>query len=137
MITLEEYVGVHACSRDWTPERQDNADALLLCVQALQDEMQVAGIDFLINPHTESCISGQTFGGFRPQDCPQGAPNSSHKDGQAVDLYDPHGDIDAWLMEHVDRLEAHGLYMEHPSATNGWSHWTTRAPGSGHRVFYP
>ena len=24
-----------------------------------------------------------------------------------------------------------------PEATPGWSHWTTRAPGSGRRVFYP
>lgn len=137
MITLEQYVGPHANSPDWTHQRQANAIALLASCAALEDDMVADGVVFPDNPSTGSGVSGQTFGGFRPQYCPQGASNSSHKEGQGVDRYDPHGEIDAWCMAHQGYLEAHGIYIEHPSATPGWSHWTTRAPHSGHRVFYP
>ncbi|MES2909845.1 MAG: hypothetical protein V4718_00565 [Pseudomonadota bacterium] len=137
MITLNEYVGPHRTSPDWTPARQQNAQKLLASCAALQTEMEEAGVSFPINPATKSGVSGQTMGGFRPQNCTQGAANSSHKQGQAVDLYDPNNEIDDWLMANQDRLVFHGLYIEHPSATKSWSHWTTRAPGSGNRVFYP
>ncbi|EJL77370.1 hypothetical protein PMI15_04692 [Polaromonas sp. CF318] len=137
MITLNQYVGPHRNSPDWTPTREQNATKLLAACAALEVEMSDAGVAFPDNPATGSGVSGQTFGGFRPQDCPQGAANSSHKQGQAVDRYDPDGEIDAWLMANQDRLVFHGLYIEHPSATPRWSHWTTRAPGSGNRVFYP
>jgi hypothetical protein len=137
VITLAEYVGQHSTSRDWTPERKANAERLLAACAALEAEMVADGVTFPINPATKSGVSGQTLGGFRPQNATQGAPNSSHKLGLAVDRYDPKGDIDAWLMAHLDRMEAHGIYIEHPSATAGWSHWTIKAPGSGRRVFYP
>jgi len=137
MITIEQYAGVHAACDDWTPERQRNAAVLLGRVNALIAEMQADGVDFPTNPATGSLVSGQTFGGFRPQSCKQGASNSAHKEGQAVDLYDPEGLIDAWLLANTDALKRHDLYIEHPSATNGWSHWGTRKPGSGNRIFYP
>jgi hypothetical protein len=137
MITLNQYVGPHRASPDWTPTREQNATKLLAACAALEVEMVDAGVSFPDNPATGNGVSGQTMGGFRPQDCTQGAPNSSHKQGQAVDRYDPNGEIDAWLMANQDRLVFHGLYIEHPSATPRWSHWTTRAPGSGNRVFYP
>lgn len=137
MITIEQYVGPHAQSEDWTPARQQNAVDLLAACEELEGEMEVNGVHFPDNPATGCGVSGQTFGGFRPQSCPQGASNSSHKDGAGVDRYDPRGEIDAWCLAHQDRLEACGIYIEHPSATPGWSHWTTRAPRSGNRVFYP
>lgn len=137
MITLAQYVGPHAGSPDWTAENQANAAKLLVACNALEAEMVEDGIAFPDNPATKSGVSGRTFGGFRPQDCPQGAPNSSHKKALAVDRYDPKGEIDAWLMANQDRLVFHGLYIESPDFTKGWSHWTTRAPKSGRRVFYP
>lgn len=137
MITLNEYVGSHRDSPDWTPTREQNATRLLAASAALEIEMMDDGVAFPINPVTKSGVGGITYGGFRPQDCPQGAPDSSHKEGQAVDRYDPRNEIDDWIMKHLDRLEFHGLYIEHPSATKSWSHWTTRAPRSGNRVFYP
>lgn len=137
MVTLEQYVGPHSKSPDWTSERKANAIRSLKAFANLEAEMVEAGIVFPINPVTGSGVSGQTFGGFRPQNCPQGASNSSHKTGEGLDRYDPKGEIDAWLMAHQDRLKAHRIYIEHPSKTAGWSHWTTRAPGSGNSVFYP
>ena len=137
MITLEQYVGGHEASPDWTPERQSNATKLLYTCAQLELEMIADGVVFPDNPHTGSGVSGQTFGGFRPQDCPQGAPHSSHKEGLAVDRYDPNNAIDTWLMAHQDALERFGIYIEHPDSTHGWSHWSIKAPGSGKHVFYP
>lgn len=137
MITLNQYVGPHRESPDWTPVREQTATKLLAACCALEVEMMRGGITFPDNPATRSGVSGVTFGGFRPQDCPQGAANSSHKEGAAVDRYDPRGEIDAWCMAHLDRLAVYGIFIEHPSATPGWSHWTIRAPKSGNRAFYP
>jgi len=137
MITIEDYVGVHKDSPDWTQERQENAERLCAAVNALMLDMKLAGVDFRTNPATGSCVSGQTFGGFRPQSCMQGAPNSSHKQGLAIDLYDPGGDIDCWLLKHVDKLEEYGIYIEHPDSTTHWSHWSIKSPGSGHHIFLP
>jgi hypothetical protein len=57
------------------------------------------------------------------------------KQGRAVDVYDPDGHLDAWITD--DILEDFGLYREHPDSTSTWCHLTDRAPGSGHRTFWP
>lgn len=137
MITLAQYVGPHKDSPDWTAQRQSNANRLLAACAALEVEMARGGVSFPDNLKTKSGVSGSTFGGFRPQDCPQGAPNSSHKDGLAVDRYDYLGLIDDWCMAHLGRLAVYGIFIESPSATPGWSHWTIHAPKSGNRVFIP
>lgn len=137
MITLEEYAGPHIDCPDWTPNCQIKAGLLLHACAMLEQDMLNDGVVFPINPNTGSGVSGETFGGFRPQDCPIGAPDSAHKTGEAVDRYDPTGELDVWLMAHQDKLLEYGIYIEHPSATTGWSHWSTRAPRSGHHVFYP
>lgn len=137
MITLNQYIGPHRESPDWTDEREQNATKLLAACCALEVEMARGGVKFPDNPATHSGISGQTFGGFRPQDCPVGAPNSNHKEARAVDRYDPEGIIDLWCMAHLDRLQAHSIWLEHPDATVGWSHWQSVPPRSGSRVFRP
>lgn len=137
MITLDQYVGPHAKSVDWTAERQANAKRLLAACINLEALASANGISFPINPATGSGVSGLTYGGFRPQSCPQGAPHSAHKEGLAVDRYDPHGAIDAWLMANQDLMAGAGIYIEHPDSTKGWSHWTIRAPASGRHVFFP
>lgn len=137
MITTAEYFGPWGNHPDATPARRENAERLLLHCSKLEGLMALDGVEFPDNPVTGSGVSGQTFGGFRPQDCPQGAPNSSHKEALAVDRYDPQGAIDAWCMTHQDVLEDCGIYIEHPDATHSWSHWTIRPPKSGKRMFYP
>jgi hypothetical protein len=136
MITIEEYVGPHADSPDWTLERLDNAEHLLVNVNALLEDLTTRfGIAPEVNPHTGSQVSGQTFGGFRPQNCPQGAPDSSHKQGAGVDVYDPQNALDGALNDTL--LAQYQLYREHPDSTNGWLHLSTRAPHSGNRTFLP
>lgn len=137
MITKEQYVGVWAGHPDWTPERQAHADVLLARSAALEAEMVADGVQFPVNPKTGTGISGEVYGGFRPQSCPIGKPHSNHKEGRAEDRYDPDNLIDAWCMAHQDRLQLHGIYIEHPDSTPHWSHWQSVPPASGHTVFYP
>lgn len=137
MLDLEAYVGPWSGSKDWTEARQENAERLIDAVNGLMAEAEADGVEFQINPTTDTIVSGQHYGGFRPQSCPQGAPKSSHKEGLAVDLYDPHNQIDDWCMANLNKLESYGIFIEHPDSTPHWSHWTIKAPGSGRRVFYP
>jgi len=140
MITLSEYFGKYHDCPDATKERKDNAETLLLACGNLEQMAKVDGVRFPANPVTKSQVSGTNFGGFRPKNCPIGAERSSHKEGLAVDLYDPGGEIDKWCLLNSGnggKLEQCGIYIEHPSKTNGWSHWTIKAPRSGNRVFYP
>lgn len=132
MITLQQlFIG-----RPHSEEQENNAVVLLDRVNSLLYEYtSKTGQERPINPHTGNLISGLTEGGFRLPDCPQGAPDSSHKQGQAVDIYDPHGTLDKWLNDEI--LTKFDLYREHPDSTEGWCHLSTRAPHSGHRTFYP
>lgn len=119
---------------DWTLEVRNNAKMLLLKVNQLIDLMP---FDLEINPKTNSPVSS----GWRPArlnaNVPGAAPKSKHMLGLAVDLYDPEGEIDDWCMDNLGSLEQCGIWLEHPSATKGWSHWQCVPPKSGKRVFYP
>lgn len=137
MITLAQYFGRFKNHPDATAARKVNATNLLTACGQLEALALADGVVFHDNPATECGVSGEYYGGFRPKNCPQGAEHSSHKEGSAVDRYDPRNEIDAWCMANLDKLEQCGIYIEHPDATPTWSHWTTRAPGSGNRVFHP
>lgn len=134
MITLDDYFGVWHVSDE---ELQANARDMLESVNDLMRLALADGVEFKINPRTHSCISGSTLGGYRPATCAVGAPSSAHRQALAVDIYDPDNTIDDWCIANRGKLEACGIYLEHPDATLGWSHWTIRAPKSGNRVFYP
>lgn len=135
MIFLNDYFGPWINHKDATEERKQNAEKLLECVANLLDEAFQHNIDLIDNPATGNLVSGNTYGGFRPQDCPQGASTSSHKEGQGVDIYDPKNELDNWITDTV--LKKHGLYRESPLYTKSWCHLTTRAPKSGKRTFVP
>jgi hypothetical protein len=109
----------------------------VLTVNAMIPVAEADGVTFHINPKTGSIISGNTFGGFRPQNCPQGAPNSNHKEGLGGDLYDPDNEIDAWMLENQFVLEKLGIWIESPTATPSWAHLQIVPPRSGRRVYMP
>lgn len=121
---------------DATEQRKDNAKVLLYHIEMLFDEL---GYEPPVSPNTGTQISGSKNGhgdgGFRLQSSTTGAPGSSHKEGQAVDIYDPQGDLDRMLTNSL--LESFDLYREAPMSTPGWCHLTTRAPRSGRRTFVP
>lgn len=100
---------------------------------------KTAGVSLEASPRTGSIVTS----GWRPPAINAGianaAPRSKHISCQAIDLYDPDGDLDEWLMTMGGRLalEDLGLWLEHPAATKGWCHVQTVPPRSGNRVFYP
>ena len=135
MISLLDYFGNWFDLPDATDGCKENAVALLEKVNALLEEAEAHGVDLRINPRTKTYVAGETYGGFRPQDCQQGAPHSAHKEGRAVDVYDPDNTLDSYVTDAV--LEAHGLYREAPSSTLHWCHLSDKRPGSGKRTFQP
>ena len=144
MITIDQYFGDYLHHKDVTDEVMENAERLLDHVLQLYALATYDNVPFPINPETNSQVSGQHLGGFRPCDCSIGSRTSAHKQGLAVDIYDPGSHIDTWISQtdSADKasnpvLESCGLYREHPSCTDGWCHLSTRRPGSGSRTFFP
>ncbi len=135
MIFMADYFGPWAGHKDATDQVKIDAYNLLEKVNGLLDEAFAHMIDMEDNPTTGTLVSGSTYGGFRPQDCPQGAPQSSHKVGRGIDIYDPKNVLDNWITDAI--LERHGLYREAPLSTPRWCHLTDRAPKSGRRTFQP
>lgn len=134
-LTLENVVGKYGSSA--TPEILNNIIRLTDECNRLIKVMEDDGVVFKVNPVTGSIVSGETFGGLRPQSCPIGAPKSAHKIGMAVDIYDPSNEIDTWLYNHQTIVNQYGLWFETPSATPRWSHWSIRKPASGRKFFHP
>lgn len=130
VITLAEYFGDKA----HTDEHAVNAVELLRRVGTLLDKY---GRMPPFNPKRGDQISGNRGGdgGFRLPDSQTGVAKSSHKEGKAVDIYDPGNDLDSWITDSI--LTSVDLYREHPDSTAQWVHLTTRPPGSGKRTFFP
>lgn len=100
---------------------------------------KVSGVTMHPIPGTESIVTS----GWRPPDinaATAGArPRSLHLQCKAIDLYDPDGDLDEWLLSEDGQgaLSTLGLWHEHPAATKGWAHVQTSPPFSKRRTFYP
>lgn len=62
---------------------------------------------------------------------------SKHFYGQAVDISDPHQELQDWCENNIDVLEEIGLWMEDFTSTKNWVHFQTVAPASGKRFFKP
>ena len=137
MITLVEYFGPYINHPDKTDQVWDNAKELLERCNTVYELAEADGCYLLINPKTNSGVSGKTEGGFRTQDSTTGATNSAHKTGKAVDRYDPARQFASWCMANLDILKYHILWMEDPRWTPGWVHLQSIPPRSGNRVFIP
>jgi len=135
MITVADVIGPWIKSPDLTAGRRKSIADLVPQVNALLALASAAGIPTYKHPATGNPVVGPKYGGFRPQSCPIGAPQSAHKVGMAVDIYDPSNALDEWITDDV--LTQCGLYREAPRATDTWCHLTTRRPPSGKRTFIP
>ena len=140
VILFADYFGDKLEHADATLERQDNARDLLervnrLLQQATNEGAYLEWLDDDTGTQISGSKGGYGDGGFRLQLATTGKPFSSHKQGRAVDVFDPHGRLDDWLTD--ETLEQFGLYREAPQATRGWCHLSTQAPGSGKRTFIP
>lgn len=136
-ISLAEYFGAYAAHKDATALVKANASAMLRAVNALYAAAARDGCELPDNPATGSGVSGNGHGGFRPQDCAVGAPNSTHKTGHAVDRYDPRREFAAWCLAHPQALARLGLHMEDPRWTPSWVHLQDVPPASQRLVYVP
>lgn len=128
MITLSDYAGDRADSADWTAVVRSNASVLLIAVANLMAYMQMAGILFMNDPATGTPVSQ----GFLLQ---KESGFWTYKEGLSINLYDPDSEIDNWLIEHQTKLEANGLFLEHPEHTPNYSHWTTSSAFGDSLIF--
>jgi hypothetical protein len=114
-----------------------NAELTVAAVNVLLKRLEASGVKLENHPVTRTIISS----GWRPPQIngqvKNAAIRSKHMTGQACDLYDPEGVIDDWLMDNLPADRSLGLFMEHPSATKGWSHVQIVPPASGKVCFYP
>lgn len=123
----------------YNPGLRAKAETMVELVNKLIERAVKAGVKIHVHP-VKKCILSS---GWRPPVVNAGtrgaATNSKHMTCEAADVYDPDGDLDEWLMtdDGQKALTEIGLWMEHPSATKGWSHVQSIPPGSKRRVFYP
>ena len=140
-ITLTDYfAGRDALyPAELTHEIRANASMTVGKVNSLLAVMEAEGMKLEAHPVSQSLVSS----GWRPPQINRqtkgAAPKSKHMTGEAVDLYDPEGDIDNFLMSGAGQrvLASLGLFIEHPAATKSWSHIQIVPPRSQSRVFYP
>jgi len=144
LITEEQIFQGYAGHPGILPAHREAVRRLLPGVNGLLAWAVTQGWSPKPHPATRSMVSGTKNGGWRPENCATGAPNSSHKEGRAVDAADADNSLDALISKYDtfggaknEILERFNLYREHPSATNTWCHLTDRRPNSGRRSFYP
>lgn len=145
IVSVDDLFGCWVTHPDATAERVANATLFLPKVNMLLQDAIDDGVPLKINPNTQNYVGGahNGFGGFRPQNCAQGAPGSSHKQGRGVDMFDPHNALDTWLDKfevgfgHNTKLASYSLYREAPEDTISWCHLTDRAPDSKKNTFKP
>lgn len=139
MLTLADYwMGRDATHPlDMTPAIDRNARRQVELMNQLLDFAAQSGVYPTIDDRTGSILTS----GWRPPSinaATKGASSTSkHMTGEAGDLYDPDGSIDAWCMSAAGMaaMTAVGIWLEHPDSTPDWSHWQQVPPHSGNRVF--
>jgi len=125
MISFEQYFGFKL---PLAPvEHRENAIDLLLKVNALLEYAAsdpTCGWNWPVDPDTGCCISGTKGGGgnggYRLENSKTGTAHSKHKQGRAVDVYDPGNRLDKYLTDEI--LERFQLWRERPEMTEKWCH---------------
>lgn len=140
-LTTADVLGPYVDHADATDVVCEHILELVVRANRLLDAMVADGCTPLRNPRTNTYVSGEKNGGFRPQDCPIGAPRSKHKLGLAVDLYDPYRELAKWAVNNLPTLAEIGLWIEDPRWTPTWLHIQSVPPGNppveSRRVFIP
>lgn len=62
---------------------------------------------------------------------------SQHMSGNAIDVYDPKGQVKHFIAEHLHLFEDSQIYFEAFQSTPNWVHMQSVAPASGNRFFAP
>lgn len=145
MITITQYFmgRDEAYAAECTLQIRRNAASLLLPVNALLSLAAAEGVTPWRGDHDG--FPSDVVSGWRPHSVNDATSHagkfSAHLDALALDMRDaPDRRLARWSLRNAHPgglLEQHGIYMEDPRWTPSWVHWSTRVPGSGHRVFIP
>jgi hypothetical protein len=133
-ITLADYCMGHdeEFADEWTPRIRDNA------------ALTIERVNYLLEAYSKSTGDQRprrVNSGWRPiainMRVRGSAMRSKHISGQACDMSDVHGGLDAWCVSPAGlvELERIGLWLEHPDDTPTWTHFQTVPPDSKRRVF--
>ena len=105
--------------KEVTPEVTANATALLEKVNNLLKDLKIDKVS--------------VSSGFRPSEVNAGIANAAkkslHMTGQAVDLVDPDGKLDALIESRDDLKKKYGLWQEKKEFTKGWCHLDVKNRG--------
>lgn len=139
MITLAEYLQGRDVSHalECSPDILRNAARMV----DLANKMLVnARFDSVVlSPRADGLMVNS---GWRPPSLNAKTPGASktslHMTGEAIDINDPTGALDAWCVKVCSTvLKDLGLWLEAPAATPGWCHVQAKPPRSGARIFNP
>lgn len=134
MITFKEIIGNYFLS-DIPHNHQVNIDELLKRINIIRAKygqpMIVSSGYRTMNDHIR--IYSQK-GITDPKKIPL---KSRHLSGEAIDIRDPEGKLQAWILANIQVLEEAGLWCEDFAHTSGWVHFQTVPPASGKRFFIP
>lgn len=140
MNTLEHYFN----GKSHPIGHEANANYLLAATNLFLHECVALGhYDWEIDLDTDTCISGSKGGtgdgGYRLPDSKTGAPSSSHREANGVDVCDTLRKLAAYCVTKAGEahLARRGLYMEDPRWTPVWCHLQRIAPRSGRRIYIP
>ncbi len=131
-ITLERYLTsdekypYRIKSSELTGDVKANAIKLLFYVNKLLQDLNINDVE--INSGWRTIADNEKAGGSK---------KSNHLRGLAIDIADKDGKIDELCKNNIDLLEKHGIYIESPDKTVGWSHMQVVEPKSGNRIFNP
>jgi len=127
MITVDQYLGQHLQGHETELTEDIKTNAAIICGRANQ----------LIAEFGED---RKLRSGWRPaavNHSAGGAKLSKHMLGQAVDIEDNDGRLDAFCKQNIGLLEQLELWLEDGTATPTWCHVQCLPPRSGRRFFIP
>ena len=127
MITVDEYLGQHLAGHEQELTDEIRANAEIICGRANQ-LIAAFGEDRGLRSGWRPAAVNHAAGG---------AMRSKHMLGQAIDVEDDDGLLDAFCKQNVGLLEQLGLWLEAPEYTELWTHIQCVPPRSGRRFFIP
>jgi|TARA_R110000868_G_scaffold59842_3_gene183517 hypothetical protein len=127
MITVDEYIGQHIAGHEEELTDEIRANAEILCGRANQLIAEF-GEDRGLRSGWRPAAINKSAGG---------ATRSRHMTGQAIDVEDDDGLLDAFCRQNIILLEQLELWLEDGAATPTWCHVQCVPPRSGRRFFIP
>ena len=127
MITVTQYLGQHLKGHEMELTEDIKTNAAIICEKANQ-LMAAFGEDRGLRSGWRPAAVNHAAGG---------AMRSRHMTGQAIDVEDDDGRLDAFCEQNIGLLEQLELWLEDGAATPTWCHLQCVATRSGRRFFIP